>query len=357
MGNAGSGVPPRGQARNDARAPSFPGTPLLLATTACGSALPDPSLLPPPAAYPCAAFVLDCRGRPLDCRPGLPHGAHVVGILNVTPDSFSDGGRFATPDAALRRAEVLLEEGAAVLDVGGESTRPQGATYGAGAQPVDAGEELRRVLPVVEALSRRFPEALLSIDTYKPAVAEAALQAGAHLVNDVTGLRLYPEMAAVAARYGAPLVLMHAAGAPGALPHEHAYADVVDDVAAVLARALGVARQAGVRHVVTDPGFGFGKTPRQNLRLVGRVDALLALGRPVLVGLSRKSTIGRVLGAPGSPAPIAERLFGTLGATAVAVLRGATLVRTHDVRPTVELLRVLGETVAASRAEPDLPSA
>ena len=288
--------------------------------------------------------MLDCRGRRLDCRPGR---AHVMGILNVTPDSFSDGGRFLDPDAALRRAEVMLEEGAVLIDVGGESSRPRGSVYGEGAEAVAEAEERRRVLPVVEALAKRFPEALVSVDTYKPGVARAALEAGAHLINDITGLRYGPETAAVAAEYGAPLVVMHSLGRPGAMPHEHHYTDAVRDVAASLARSVAVAEAAGVRHVVTDPGFGFGKTVAENLALVSRVDSLLALGRPVLVGISRKSTVGAVLGTPEAPAPVAERLYGTLGVTAVAVLRGAALVRTHDVRPTVEMLKVLTATATA----------
>ena len=288
--------------------------------------------------------MLDCRGHRLDCRPGR---AHVMGILNVTPDSFSDGGRFLDPDAALRRAEAMLEEGAVLIDVGGESSRPRGSVYGEGAEAVAEAEERQRVLPVVEALAKRFPEALVSVDTYKPGVARAALEAGAHLINDITGLRYGPETAVVAAEYGAPLVVMHSLGRPGAMPHEHHYTDAVKDVAASLARSVAVAEAAGVRHVVTDPGFGFGKTAAENLALVRRVDSLLALGRPVLVGISRKSTVGAVLGTPEAPAPVAERLYGTLGATAVAVLRGATLVRTHDVRPTVEMLKVLVATATA----------
>ncbi len=311
--------------------------------------------LPSPHIFTPDRFVLDCRGRALDCRPGLAQGAHVMGILNVTPDSFSDGGRYLDAEAALRRAEQMLEEGAALIDVGGESSRPRGSAYGAGAEAVPAEEEMRRVLPVVEALARRFPEALLSIDTYKPAVARAALEAGAHLINDVTGLRYHPETAAVAAAFGAPLVVMHALGRPGEMPHEHRYADVVEEVAASLATSVRLAEAAGVQHVVTDPGFGFGKTPGENLRLLGSVDRLLALGRPVLVGVSRKSTIGVVLGTPGRPAPVEARHYGTLGATAVAVLRGATLVRTHDVRPTVEMLRVLAATEAASARPSESP--
>lgn len=302
------------------------------------------TVLFPPMPLP-DPFVLSLCGRVLDCRPFIgplaTRGAHVMGILNVTPDSFSDGGRFATLDAALRQAEAMLEEGAAILDVGGESTRP-------GAPAVEADEEKRRVLPVVEAICARFPEALVSIDTYKPDVAEAALERGAHLVNDVTGLREHPETAAVAARFGAGVVVMHALGRTGGPAAAGTYADVVEDVAASLRRSVATAEAAGVESVVVDPGFGFGKTPRQNLALVAAADRLRGtLGRPVLLGLSRKSTIGALLGTPGASVPSEERLFGTLGATAVGVLRGATLVRTHDVRPTVEMLRVLAETMRA----------
>lgn len=276
-----------------------------------------------------------------------------MGILNVTPDSFSDGGRFEKVEAALRRAEAMLEEGAEILDIGGESTRPRGKTYGEGAEAVSAEEEQRRVLPVIDAIARRFPEALLSIDTYKPAVARAALEAGAHLINDITGLRLFPEMAQVAAAAAAPLILMHSLGRPGDLPHEHAYTDVVADVKASLAQSIARAEAAGVQHIVIDPGFGFGKTPHENLRLLNEVDTLLGLNRPVLVGISRKSTIGTILGDADKPLPVEERLFGTLGATSAAVLRGATLVRTHDVRPTVELLRVFGATLTSTSESPN----
>ncbi len=269
-----------------------------------------------------------------------------MGILNVTPDSFSDGGQYLHVDDALRRTETMLEEGAVLIDVGGESSRPRGSVYGAGAEAVKAEAEMRRVLPVVEAVAGRFPEALISVDTYKPEVARAALAAGAHVVNDITGLRYYPEMASVVAEAGAPLIVMHALGRPGEMPHEHHYTDVVEEVRASLEASVQVAEAAGVPHIVTDPGFGFGKTAAENLRLLDGVDSLLGLGRPVLVGISRKSTIGAVLGRAGTPVPVEARLYGTLGATAVAVLRGATLIRTHDVRPTVEMLRVLAATVA-----------
>jgi dihydropteroate synthase len=235
----------------------------------------------------------------------------------------------------------MAEEGAAILDVGGESTRPRGRTYGEGAAPVPAEEEKRRVLPIVEAIARRLPHVLISVDTYKGEVARAALRAGAHLVNDVTGLRDGVGTARAAAEYGAPLVVMHALGRPGALPHEHTYGDVVVEVAEHLARAVRTAEETGVKDIVVDPGFGFGKTPAENLRLVARVDRLRALGRPVLIGVSRKSTVGVVLGSAENPAPVGERLYGSLGLAALAVLRGASLVRTHDVRPTVELLKAI----------------
>lgn len=248
-------------------------------------------------------------------------------------------------EEAVRRAEAMAAEGAVCVDVGGESSRPKGRAYGAGAEAVDASEELRRVVPVVEAISARVPGVLISVDTYKAEVARAALEAGAHVVNDITGLRLGAGVAEACAEFGAPLVVMHSLGRPGTLPQEHVYTDVVAEVTASLRESVARAEAAGVRDVVVDAGFGFGKRVSENLALLRHTDRLLAeLRRPVLVGISRKSTIGAVLGVPGDPAPIAERLFGSLGATAVAVLRGATLVRTHDVKPTVELLRVLAAT-------------
>lgn len=291
-------------------------------------------------AFPTERFVLDCQGRALDCRPGSPEvaGAHVMGVLNVTPDSFSDGGQFVAVEDAVSRAAEMLSEGASIIDVGGESTRP-------GADPISIDEEKDRVLPVVEALADQFPEALFSIDTYKPEVAHAALDAGADIVNDVTGLRHHPEMAEVAAEADAPLVIMHSTGEPGALTSPREYADVTAEVRDALARAIDVAEEAGVRSIVVDPGFGFGKSNADNLRLLNEADELLALERPVLIGVSRKSTIGATLRTPSTPAPVDERLFGSLGATAVAVMRGATLVRAHDVAATVQMLDVLSATL------------
>lgn len=291
-------------------------------------------------------FRIDCRGRALDLRPGR---AVVMGILNVTPDSFSDGGLFLPIDRALARAEAMLEEGAAVIDVGGESSRPAGRTYGAGAAPVGADEERRRVLPVIERIARELPEAVISIDTYKPEVAAEALDAGAHVVNDITGLRHDGRMAEVVAGRGAALVVVHSRGAPGALEHERsAPTDVVEEVFEGLRAAIGAAAAAGVKALIADPGFGFGKTPAENLRLVGASARLLRLGRPLLIGVSRKATIGEVLGRPDAPVPVAGRRYGSLGAAALAVSRGASVVRTHDVLETVQLLRVLTEAMRAA---------
>ena len=304
------------------------------------------SLPPAPPCHPPGHRVLDCRGRALDVGPGR---AHVMGVLNVTPDSFSDGGRYASTAAALARAREMAAHGAAILDIGGESTRP-------GAAPVGLDAELARVVPVVEAVARELPHVLISVDTTKGAVAREALRAGAHLVNDVTGTSQLGT-AAAAADYGAPLVVMHNPAKMGGTAAPGAYGDVVADVARDLGRAVAQARAAGVRDVVVDPGFGFGKTAGQNLRLVAEVDRLVAEGWPVLVGVSRKSTVGAVLGGDGPPAPVGERLYGSLGLAVLAVVRGASIVRAHDVRATVETLRVVEAALATSVEAAGAPSA
>lgn len=295
-------------------------------------------------------FVLPlAHGRaPLDVVPATVapdgplarSGALTMGILNLTPDSFSDGGQLRSVDDALRRVETMLEDGAALLDLGGESTRPRGTAYGAGASAVDADEEIRRVVPVVEAIARRFPEAILSVDTYKPVVARAALAAGAHLVNDVTGLRLFPEMADVCAAAGASLIAMHSTGQPGQMPHVAPSNDIVQAVGDALEAAVARAEAAGVPGVAVDPGFGFGKTPDDNLCLIRATRTFVErFRRPVVVAVSRKATVGVLLGSADAPVPVDARLFGSLGLALAAVAGGASIVRTHDVRPTVEALR------------------
>ncbi len=249
-------------------------------------------------------------------------GPFVMGIVNVTPDSFSDGGRFLDPGAASDQALRLAEEGADAVDIGGESTRP-------GAAPVGADEELRRVVPVVELLrSRGFPLPI-SVDTSKAAVARAALAAGADLVNDVRALA-DPELARAVAEARVPVVLMHMRGTPADMASRATYRDVVAEVRDELAVAVGRAEAAGVarERVMVDPGIGFAKTAEQSLAVLAGLSALRALGCPILVGPSRKSFIGKVTGAP-----VEARLPGTLAAVAAAVLAGAEWVRVHDVAP------------------------
>jgi len=244
------------------------------------------------------------------------HRTLIMGILNVTPDSFSDGGCFTDPDEAVKHALHMLVEGADIIDVGGESTRP-------GATPVDADEELRRVLPVIAEIRRRAPEAIISIDTYKAAVADAALDAGANIINDVWGLMKDLEMAAVAARRNVPVVVMH--NQEGTL-----YKNLVHDVIAALRRSIRRAVEAGLppEMIIIDPGIGFGKTAVQNLDLLKELQALQVLGRPILLGTSRKSTIGKVLGG----VPVEERLEGTAATVALGIAAGADIVRVHDVK-------------------------
>ena len=245
----------------------------------------------------------------------------IMGILNVTPDSFSDGGRFLSPDAAVKRALIMEKEGADIIDVGGESSRP-------GAEPVPVEEELRRVIPVLERLrgKLRIP---ISIDTTKAEVAEAALRAGASIVNDISALRFDPAMASVVAEFGAGLVLMHMLGTPKTMQQAPHYEDVVREVRDFLAERALYAQSQGIPReaIAVDPGIGFGKTVEHNLELLRRLPELVELGFPVLVGPSRKSFIGAILGLG-----VEERLEGTLAACAVAVVRGADILRVHDVR-------------------------
>jgi dihydropteroate synthase len=250
----------------------------------------------------------------------------VVGILNVTPDSFSDGGQFASAAAAAAAAHAMIADGAALVDVGGESTRP-------GAEQVGVEEELSRVVGVLELLSG-VP---VSIDTTKAEVARQAVALGAELVNDVSALRADPELAGVVAETGAYLCLMHMQGAPATMQDAPRYDDVVSEVLAFLEERLAFAVAEGVaeERICVDPGVGFGKTPDQNLALIRDLRSIAALGRPVLVGLSRKSTIGKVL---GDPAAATGSVAGSVGAAVSAFDRGASLFRVHDVRPHADAL-------------------
>jgi dihydropteroate synthase len=259
----------------------------------------------------------------------------VMGVVNVTPDSFYDGGANLDPVAAVASARRMLDDGAAIVDVGGESTRP-------GSEGVSADEELHRVEPVLEALAG----APVSIDTSKAPVARRALELGAELVNDVTALRADPELAGVVADTGAYLCLMHMQGEPRTMQLNPTYDDVASEVAAFLEERLAFAVSQGIREelVCVDPGIGFGKTVAQNFELIRRLDVLLALGRPVVVGFSRKRSLGRVLGDQDATT---GPLSASLAAAVTAYERGATILRVHDVRDTVEALTVARAVVGA----------
>jgi dihydropteroate synthase len=273
---------------------------------------------------------------------------YVMGILNVTPDSFSGDGILAKDhvlDAAIRQAADFIADGADILDVGGESTRP-------GSAPVDVNEEMERVLPVVHALHKKFPEILISIDTYKAQVAEEAIKTGAHIVNDVWGLRADPALGGVVAKYKVPVVLMHNRSNPASLDIREKlgnayigseYQNLIEDVKHELLESVALAKYAGVdeSHIVLDPGIGFGKTREHNLELINRLDEIRALGYPVLLGPSRKSFIGFTLDLPAD-----QRVEGTAATVAVGIVRGADIIRVHDVK---EMVRVAKMTDAVVR--------
>jgi dihydropteroate synthase len=255
----------------------------------------------------------------------------LVGVLNVTPDSFSDGGDFSDPERAVARAATMLDEGAHVIDVGGESTRP-------GSDPVSPDEEWRRVVPVIQGILADRPEAIVSIDTYRAEIAGAALEAGARVINDVTALRGDPRMADVVAGARCPVILMHMLGEPKTMQREPRYDDVVREVRDFLANRVEHAAAAGVQeeNIILDPGIGFGKTLEHNLALLRHLDSLVELGFPVLVGASRKSFMGRLTGVEEAR----DRIPGTVAANVIAYERGATFFRVHDVRANREALAV-----------------
>lgn len=274
-----------------------------------------------PASLP--HMQLNCSGRILDLSSPC-----VMGVLNVTPDSFSDGGRFTEVDVAVERALQMVEEGAAIIDIGGESTRP-------GAQPVDEIEELDRILPVIEKLAPAT-DVVISVDTMKPAVMQAACAAGARLINDVNALRAHGALE-VAAETNAAICLMHMQGEPRTMQSEPKYRNVTQDIMGFLRERMDACEAAGiiVDRLILDPGFGFGKSLAHNLQLLGELDQFTALGRPLLVGVSRKSMFGALLNAPPD-----QRIFGGLSAAALAIWQGASIIRTHDVLATAQAVKV-----------------
>jgi len=269
----------------------------------------------------------------------LPIGERtlIMGILNVTPDSFSDGGRFDTLDKALAHAEQMISEGADIIDVGGESTRP-------GGEPISAEEEIQRVVPVIEALAQRT-EVPISVDTTKSEVARAALDASAAIVNDISALRFDFYVADAVARAGAGLVLMHSRGTPATMHRLPPVADIMHEVTTSLRASINMAERRGVprESIVIDPGIGFGKSQEQNVELIAKLDQLITAfpDYPLLIGTSRKSFIGRILAdESGTPAPAEDRLHGTIATLTAAILHGAHIVRVHDVKATAETIRV-----------------
>lgn len=258
---------------------------------------------------------LQLRGRTVHFEKPL-----VMGILNVTPDSFSDGGLYLDPDLALRRVDEMVRQGADIIDVGGESTRP-------GSEPVDEESELARVVPVISQIHQAFPELIVSVDTTKYEVARRALDAGAQIVNDVSGLRKEPRLAELCAQYGAGYVLMHSIKDPKTMQLDPHYDDVIEEISQTFNEGLLKLSQAGVKSVILDPGIGFGKTVNHNLDIIRNLGQFKRFGKPLLVGASRKRMIGEILG--GRPAE--GRLAGTLAVHYHALLQGASILRVHDV--------------------------
>jgi dihydropteroate synthase len=290
-------------------------------------------MMPPQQSAPSLKTLARGRSLPTDQR------VLVMGILNVTPDSFSDGGRYLDPHAARDRALAMQDEGADLLDIGGESSRP-------GAVPVSEEEELRRIIPVLQKLRGRL-HIPVSVDTTKARVAQRALDEGAALINDITALRGDPGMGEVIAASGAACVLMHMQGTPATMQGSPSYADVVCEVCAFLGERLEVACASGIQpeQIILDPGFGFGKNLRHNMTLLAHLDALHPLGRPLMVGVSRKAFIGRTV-----ERDLDERLAGTAGAVAMAVQFGARVIRVHEVAPMRDVIRMV-EAVLAARAQ------
>ena len=262
-------------------------------------------------------YKINCRGKVLD----LSRRTHIMGILNVTPDSFSDGGQYAAAERALAHAREMAAAGADIIDIGGESTRP-------GAAPVAEEEELRRIIPLIERLSAELAVPI-SVDTYKSSVAKKAIEAGAGIVNDISGLRFSPDMADVVAGSGAAVVIMHIKGTPRDMQQNPVYDDVIGEVMDYLEEGIGIAARAGVdrEKIFIDPGIGFGKTLEHNLALLDRLDQFQALGRPIVLGTSRKKFIGTVLDLPAPE----QRVDGTAATMAIGIERGARVVRVHDV--------------------------
>jgi dihydropteroate synthase len=258
----------------------------------------------------------------------------VMGVLNATPDSFSDGGKYEQPEIAIAHALAMEQAGADILDIGGESTRP-------GSEEISASQELDRILPLLEGLRGRL-KISISVDTRRSTVAELALRAGAEIINDISGLKKDARIAGIAAKYGVPLILMHMRGEPATMQRGPFARDVMKDVTRGLLESVAKARRAGVAksQIILDPGIGFGKSHSQNYELLQKLPQLAALGYPLLIGTSRKGFLGATLARDGKPAPAEERIWGTAATVTASILGGANIVRVHDVAEMVQIARV-----------------
>jgi len=271
-------------------------------------------------------YLLEIGQRVLD----LSSRTHLMGVLNVTPDSFSDGGKFFKLEEAIKQGLKLAEEGADMIDIGGESTRP-------GSEPVTIEEELRRVIPVIEELTKMI-QVPISIDTYKSRVAKEALDSGASMVNDISGLRYDPEMKKVIAKYDVPVVLMHIKGTPKNMQENPHYDNLIEEIKTYLIESIKIAKEAGIDEdkIIIDPGIGFGKTPEDNLRILKNLNEFTELGRPLMVGVSRKSFIGKILNLPTE-----ERLEGSLASMAAAIMNDANILRVHNVKESKRVAKLV----------------
>lgn len=286
-----------------------------------------------------AGSVIDCSGRKLDLSRPV-----IMGVLNVTPDSFSDGGKFIKIEAALKHAEMMIKEGAAIIDVGGESSRP-------GARPVPLEEELNRILPLIKKLKKL--DTVISVDTYNPKVAEACLKEGAHIINDITGLENC-RMAEIAAEFDVPVIIMHMQGKPLTMQKDPQYKDVVEDIKEFFAGRIEKAKKTGIEKIILDPGIGFGKTLEHNLEIINRLKEFGELGYPLMLGTSRKSFIGKI-----SNVEVNERLEGTIASNIIGLMNGARIFRVHDVAESRKALEVawkilernLNDRIVVSRFE------
>ena len=271
-------------------------------------------------------FQIRCGNRTLD----LSRRTHIMGILNVTPDSFSDGGKYFDPELAIERGIQMAEDGADIIDIGAESTRP-------GAEPVSAEEELQRLIPVLDGMLKQV-DVLISVDTYKSSVAETVLKAGAHFINDISGLRFDPKMRDVVAKYRVPVIIMHIKGQPRNMQQNPHYDDLIGEIYAYLEQCTQLAEAAGIKRedIIIDPGIGFGKRLMDNYEILRRLNEFKGLGYPILIGPSRKSFIGKVLDLPPD-----QRLEGTIAAVAIGIQNGAHIVRVHDVKELTRACRII----------------